>query len=221
MGLGFSGGVAATYGKGYLANRFAPNISAVDSLPKPEVPTDFEKLNLWNDGDSLSTSVSKSIAINAGLSVMSGIIASTSVVGTLSTSWNVGISKLKSSGKEALVKLIWAKEKGAKAAFNAGNFVANFSLTKAWGKSESFSYIFDLTSPTRLDIPPSSSKTSAAAISAPARSKTSKSASCASRSVPGASCPRVFSCVFGIKESGIIESGIWNRRNLEIQNQDS
>jgi hypothetical protein len=153
MGLGFSGGVAATYGKGYLANRFAPNISAVDSLPKPEVPTDFEKLNLWNDGDSLSTSVSKSIAINAGLSVMSGIIASTSVVGTISTSWNVGLSKVKGSGKHALVKLIWAKEKGAKAAFNAGNFVANFSLTKAWGKTESFSYIFDLTSPARFDIP--------------------------------------------------------------------
>lgn len=93
MGLSFSGGVSPTFGKGYLVNRFVPSLAAVDSLPKPEVPTTLEQVKKWSPGDSLSTSTSKSLAFNAGFSVMQGVAASASVVGTISTSWNVGISK--------------------------------------------------------------------------------------------------------------------------------
>lgn len=150
MGLGLSSGVAATFGKGYLANRFAPNIEAVDSLPKPEVPTNLELLKKWSEGDSLSTSVSKNISFNTGFTVMQGIVATASVVGSLNSTWNVGLSKPKGT---ALIKLVWAKDKGAKVALSAGNFLGKVNLSKAWGKSESFSYTFDLASPARFDIP--------------------------------------------------------------------
>jgi hypothetical protein len=136
-----------------LANRFVSNIEAVDSLPKPEVPTNLDQLKKWSEGDSLSTSVSKNISFNTGFSVMQGVAGSASIVGTINSGWNVGISKPKNPVKESIVKLVWAKDKGAKVAMSAGNLVTKINLSKAWGKSEAFSYTFDLASPARFDIP--------------------------------------------------------------------
>lgn len=152
MGVGLSSGVSPSFGKGYLANRFAPSLDAIDSIPKPEVPTTLEQVKKWNPGDSLSTSTSKSLAFNTGFSVLQGVAASASVVGTISTSWNVGLSKPK-KGSDSVVKLVWAKDKGAKFSLNAGNLFSKINLSKAWGKSESFSYQFDLSSKARFDIP--------------------------------------------------------------------
>lgn len=154
-GLGFAGGVTAQFGKGYLANRYAPTYADAQKLMNVQVPTTLAMAkDYWRVGDTLSTTRSKSLSFNAGLGVMGGALAAVGVAGSINSSWNVGLAFLEPAvkGSAPQVKLIYAKEKGKSMNVNVGNIVGGFNITKAWGQSESFEYIFDLASNSAVDL---------------------------------------------------------------------
>jgi len=144
MGLGFAGGITTTYGKGYLLSKWVPTLEQANAFRwKVEVPTTVQMIKEnWKTGDTISTSRSKSLSINAGLGVMGGALAAVGIAGGLDATWNVGLDILGPS----TVKLIYAKDKSSKISANVGNIVGGFSITKALGKNEAFEYIFDLNS---------------------------------------------------------------------------
>jgi hypothetical protein len=155
MGLGFAGGVTTVYGKGYLANRWAPTLQDANNLMNVQVPVTLAMArDYWKVGDSLTTTKSGSISFNAGLGVMGGALAAVGIGGSLSSTWNTGIAFLEpaTKGGAPLIKLVYSKEKGSKVGVNVGNIVGGFNLDKAWGKSESFEYIFDLANPGTSDL---------------------------------------------------------------------
>jgi hypothetical protein len=142
LGLGFAGGVTTTFGKGYLASRWAPSLEDANRFTLvTQVPSTLDQIKQnWKPGDTISSSRSKSLSINAGLGVMGGALAAVGIAGALTSTWNVGLDIISPSQ----IKVIYSKEKGKQISANVGNIVGGFSLTKALGRSESFEYIFDL-----------------------------------------------------------------------------
>jgi hypothetical protein len=144
-GLNLSFAVSGTFAKGYQTNRYAKSIHDIKKNPKVKIPETIKELKNFSPGDSLA--FNKKFTLGFSVSAAAGIIAQVGVGGSIASSWNVAFqipSKKENPRGAPMVRLTYAKMKDKSFSVNAGNLISSFSIARAWGKSQSFEYLFDL-----------------------------------------------------------------------------
>jgi hypothetical protein len=144
-GLSLSFSISGSFAKGYMANRFAENLNHTTKLPKVEIPETLKQIKNWNPGDSLAYNKKMALGFNAGFGMST--YAKAGFAATVATLWNVAFqfpSEKENPQNKPMVKLSYSKGKDKSVSLSGSNLLANFSLSRLWGKSKSFEYVFDL-----------------------------------------------------------------------------
>jgi len=136
-------GIAGTYSKGVSVNRWAPNFAATKKLPKIKIPENANMLiKDWHLGDSLSTT--RTLGVTFMASGGTGPFA-LGIAATISSTWEVNIERPEDAPRNKPIAVVtYTKSKGKAFNVSATAFLGGVSLDEIWGKSQAFTYRFDL-----------------------------------------------------------------------------
>ncbi len=129
---------------GFLSIRFVPTFSSIGDLKDPgKIPVNPSDFSIWREGDVLTFRKSSDLSVNVAFGAKTFL--DYGVAGFISSTWDIQISRLDTSGKALVVKINYKKGKDVPYWVNKGNYPEEVNIYKLWGKSNVFTFEFDLT----------------------------------------------------------------------------
>jgi hypothetical protein len=129
---------------GFFSIRFVPTFSNISELKDPDkIPLNPSDFSNWSAGDVLTFRKSSDLLVNYAFGAKTFLDYGVSA--SISSTWDIQISRLNYPGKVLMIKVNIKKGKDAPYWVYKGNYSEEVNLYKLWGKSNEFTYEFDLT----------------------------------------------------------------------------